>query len=99
MDNVITNYTFTVIEDGQVPLAGNFDTFNYTPLFLVVSIVLLLVVVFFYFTWLLGHSKRASYLSGENISVISYFFHPVRLLEREREIEYEVSGRIIQYLA
>lgn len=99
MDNVITDYTFTVIEDGQVPLAGNFDTFNYTPLFIVVSIVLLAVVAFNYLTWLLGHTKRASYLSGEDISIRSYFFHPLRLLEREREIEYEASGSAIRNLA
>ena len=93
------NYTFTVIEDGQVPLAGNFDTFNYTPLFAIVAIVLVAVVVFIYLAWLLGHAKRASYLSGEDISIRSYFFHPLRLLEREREIEYEASESVIRNLA
>jgi len=58
MDNKVTDYTFTIIEDGQVPLAGNFDTVNYMPVVAMVVFCLILLAVASYTIWLLSRSNR-----------------------------------------
>jgi len=99
MNNAITDYTFTVIEDGQVPLAGEFNTFNYTPVFIAVIIAFLLVAAVIYAFWMMGHIKRVSYLSENSINAKEYYFHPIKLLQLEHELEYEVVGKSMQGIA
>ena len=91
MGSQIADYTFTIIEDGQVPLAGNFDTFNYTPVVTVVVLGLILLAVFAYTLWFDVHTRRIRELCQDRDVVrAKYFFHPMQLIKDEMDIEYSL---------
>lgn len=85
------DYVFTIIEDNQVPLAGNFNRFSYAPVVAVVVISLVLLAILAYALWIESHIERVVALSGnDRVSRMSYFFHPVKLLREESELEYSL---------
>ncbi|MDO4187860.1 MAG: hypothetical protein Q4D29_02620 [Lachnospiraceae bacterium] len=88
MGSQIADYTFTIIEDAQVPLAGNFETHSFAPVYLVVALGLLMLALLAYALWFETHSVRIKTLSGD--AKTSYFFHPAKLLREERELEYSL---------
>jgi len=91
MGNQVTNYSFTIIEDGQVPLAGNFDTFNYAPVVAAVVLCLILLAIAAYTVWFISNSARVSAVIGSGKEVFTeYYFHPVKLVSKVRELEYEM---------
>lgn len=91
MNSQVMNYTFTIIEDNQVPLAGNFDTFSFAPVIAIVVLSLILLAALAYALWVESHSNRVKVLSGSSSSVsASYFFHPIKLLREEAELEYSL---------
>lgn len=88
MGNQIADYTFTIIEDGQVPLAGNFETYSFAPVVLVVVLGLVMLAALAYALWFETHSIRVKALCGD--AKTSYFFNPAKLLREERELEYSL---------
>lgn len=89
MENQVTDYVFTIIEDGQVPLAGNFDTFNYTPVIMAVIMGLALLAIFAYTVWFESHSMRLATLTGEDGSnIMKYYFHPIKLIRDVTDTEF-----------
>lgn len=93
MGNQIADYTFTIVEDGQVALAGNFDTFNFTPVIMVVVLGVALLLLLAYTLWFETHSRRIMELAGINSRKSArYFFHPVRLLRDEMDVEYSLAA-------
>lgn len=90
MENAVSNYTFTIIEDGQVPLAGNFNTVSYTPVIMVVAVCLIAAALVGYAFWILAHSRRIVLRDGlsDTEVVIKYFFNPSGLLRDELAVEY-----------
>lgn len=97
MENAVNNYTFTIIKDEAVPLAGNFDTVNYAPLVTAVVIGLLLVAVCSYVAWLVSHSRRlALYNNFTTAEVVTkYFLCPAKLLRDELEVEYALAEAVL----
>ena len=49
------DYVFTIIEDNQVPLSGNFNRFSYAPVVAVVVISLVLLAILAYALWIESH--------------------------------------------
>lgn len=91
MNSQVANYTFTIIEDNQVPLAGNFDTYSFAPVVAIVVLSLVLLAVLAYALWVETHTNRVKVLSGnDNAAGAGYFFHPVKLLREESELEYSL---------
>lgn len=91
MGTQVADYTFTIIEDGQVPLAGNFDTFSFAPVIFTVVLGLVVIAVLAYSLWLETHSSRLRMLGNdENAIFTRYFFHPIKLLRDERDLEYSL---------
>lgn len=95
MENRLTDYTFSIVEDGQVPLAGNFDSFNYMPVILIVASMLIMVAIVAYTVWVQSHLKRVVNLNGNaNMPLADYYFHPRKLIRQEAELEYEALSDI-----
>lgn len=91
MGNQVVNYSFTIIEDGQVPLAGNFETVSYTPVVAVVALCLIVLAISAYTIWFLSHTVRISATLGSGKEVFSkYYFHPAKLIRDIREHEYRM---------
>lgn len=91
MGSQVTDYTFTIIEDGQVPLAGNFDTVNYSPVIAAVIFCLMLLVIVAYTMWYLSHSERIRIFANDSRDVFAkYYFHPAKLIRDERELEFSL---------
>lgn len=90
MENQVMDYTFTIIEDGQVPLAGNFETFNFAPVIFVVALGIVLLAVIAYTLWIETHSFRLRDIRGNKAVFAEYFFHPIKLIVDERETEYSL---------
>lgn len=90
MENSVANYTFTIIEDGQVPLAGNFDTVSYSPVVAVVVVCLILAALCGYVFWILAHSRVIAMKENTSATevVSRYFFNPMGLLRDETATEY-----------
>lgn len=90
MGNSVANYSFTIIEDGQVPLAGSFDTVSYTPIVAIVVICLMIAALCGYVFWILAHSKRIAMQGNMSVAEIvsNYFFNPLGLLRDETATEY-----------
>lgn len=99
------NYSFTVIEDGAVPMAGFSQTNDYFVLALVgivvVTVVLLLLI---YTIWYSEHKKRIRKLKAnlaeydeEKASMTTpvSVFHPRDFLKTEKELEQELAGHYI----
>ncbi len=85
------DYVFTIIEDNQVPLSGNFNRFSYAPVVAVVVISLVLLAILAYALWIESHIERVIALSGnDRVPRMGYFFHPVKLLREESELEYSL---------
>jgi len=84
------NYSFTIIEDGQVPLAGDFSSFNFLPVVLVIAAVFIIIAMGVYISWISSHLHRIEFLSGENLTIKEYLFHPIGLMRYEYEVEHEV---------
>ncbi len=99
------NYTFTVIEDGAVPMAAGPYSQSYFVWalvgMLVITVALLLSMYIFWYT---QHRKRVAYLKkdlneqdmpdrtrGKPFSI----FHPRRLLELEEHLEESLAGRYL----
>lgn len=92
MGSQVVDYTFTIIEDGQVPLAGNFETFSFTPVIAVVALGLVLLLALAYALWFETHSSRVKALSGDVRGFnAKYFFHPFKLIRDEADIEYSLA--------
>lgn len=91
MNTQVTNYAFTIIEDNQVPLAGNFDTYSFTPVIAIVILSLILLAILAYALWIETHFDRVRVLSGNDKAInASYFFHPAKLLRKEADLEYSL---------
>ena len=90
MENQVMDYTFTIIEDGQVPLAGNFETFSFAPVIFVVALGIVLLAVIAYTLWIETHSFRLRDIRGSKAVFAEYFFHPIKLIVDERETEYSL---------
>lgn len=91
MGNQIADYSFTIIEDGQVPLAGNFDTFNYSPVIAAVVMSLVLLAVIAYTFWFIAHSERIRVATADSKAVFAkYYFHPISLLRDIRDFDYSL---------
>lgn len=91
MGNQVVNYSFTIIEDGQVPLAGNFETVSYTPVVAVVALCLIVLAISAYTIWFLSHTVRISATLGSEKEVLAkYYFHPSKLIRDIREHEYRI---------
>lgn len=100
MENRVMDYSFTIIEDGQVPLAGNFDTFSYAPVIAVVVVALIALALVAYAVWVSSHVRRVRNLNGRRDTVMSsFFFHPLRLIRTEAELEYEAVSELQQNIA
>ena len=96
------NYSFTVIEDGAVPMAGFSQTNDYFVLALV-GIVVVTVVLFLliYTIWYSEHKKRIRKLKAnlaeydeEKASMTTpvSIFHPREFLETEKQLEQSLAG-------
>lgn len=97
MSNQVVDYTFTIIEDGQVPLAGNFDTFNYTPVIVTVVLGLIVLAVLAYSLWFETHRSRVKVLCSEvNLKARNFFFRPTELLRYESELEHAIVSTSIK---
>lgn len=96
---MISDYTFVVIEDEMVPLAGNFNTgFNYMPVIIAVCVMAVVISLIAYTVWFLSHKSHIVALTGKNdsTSLFSLFIRPRRLMQ----LEYETENSIVnQYLA
>lgn len=91
MGNYVKDYTFAVIDNGNVPLAGNFDTVSFAPVVLTVATALILAVVISYAIWFFSHSVRVRNACGSDTkTIVSYFFHPLKLTADETAIEYSL---------
>lgn len=90
MKDRVADYTFTIIEDGQVPLAGDFSTFSYAPVIAVVVLALIAIALVAYTVWVIEHVKRVKNLNGNsNLAISEYYLHPFKLIRTEEELEYE----------
>lgn len=95
--NNIAEYTFTIIEDGQVPLAGNFETYSFAPVIVVVALGLVLLGLIAYTLWIETRLSRISSLTGSfDIVNAKYFFHPGKLLRAVEELEYSLVSDSIK---
>lgn len=90
MENRVADYTFTIIEDGQVPLAGNFDTFSYAPVIMAVTAVLVLLAIAMYMMWIVSKARLIGNVIGDKAVIVKYFFHPAKLIRDERDYEYSL---------
>lgn len=100
MENKALDYTFTIIEDGQVPLAGNFDTFSYAPVVAIVIAVLAVLAIAAYTVWSVSRVKRLAQLTGENSDLTAkYYLRPASLLRDMKDAEYSVLSDISRNIA
>ena len=98
MGDSIKDYTFTIIEDGAVPLAGNFDQVAKMPIATIVVIGLLVLAICSYIVWFHSMITRVSeYSEMTKAQLVSkYFIHPQRLVEACEECEHNaLSGNVI----
>lgn len=92
---MISDYTLTIIEDNQVPLAASFDSgFSYLPVVVAVMTMIVFVAVIAYTLWFISHRSHILALTGRDgdADVAQYFAHPRKLLQ----LEYEVENKIVE---
>lgn len=99
MNAMISDYTFTVIEENKVPLAATFDSgTSYAPVIVAVLLMAVFVSLLAYTIWFTSHKSHILTLTGEDNGneIIHYFTHPIKLLQ----MEYEIENRIVDnYIA
>lgn len=98
MGDSIKDYTFTIIEDGAVPLAGNFDQVAKMPIATIVIIGLIVLAVCSYAVWCYSKLARVKEYSELTLfqATVKYFLHPQRLVEVCEECEHNaLSGNVI----
>ena len=96
MNNAITDYTFTVIEDNMIPLAATVDTVSYLPVILAVAVMGIIAIAVAYVVWFVSHRAYIANLTGNsNENMTSYFIHPGKLLQREYELENSIADQYI----
>lgn len=97
MENAITNYSFTVIEDNMVPLSASFETVSVAPIIIAVVTVALLVAACIYVAWFASHKTHILSLTGKkpDARLGYYFVHPKEFLRMEYEIENNLVNKYI----
>lgn len=98
MGDSITNYTFSIIEDEMVPLAGDFDKVTKVPTLAVVIICLVILAICSYSMWVYTKISRIMEYTDESTFtlLIKYYFRPQHLKEACEECEHNaLSGNVI----
>lgn len=96
---MISDYTFTIIEEEKVPLAASFDTgVDIMPIVVAVVVMALVVALIAYTVWFLSHKSHIVALTGntDKKALFNLFIHPRRLIQLEYETENIIAN---QYLA
>lgn len=96
MENAIMNYTFTIIEDSQVPLAAGIETVSYMPVIAAIIAMAVVTGIVAYTVWFMSHKAYIMNLLGNTTeSFANYYIRPGKLLQIEYELENSIADKYI----